>query len=313
MVGKRSALHAYKYCRKAIYDLQQICKKLPDETGFRIRPSLQYASEPRHKHILYREYGYRLKSGFRVNWLDEAEVEGLFGFRAPGALYSEDAAEVDPYLLTHGLLKYVQQKQYTIYDDTTVTSIKHENNRVILETSTGFRVKAKNVIVACGYESQDFLPRRVAELYSTYALVSAPLQQEQLWYQNCMIWETATPYMYMRTTPDRRVLIGGRDDAFTTTTARDNRIKSKTTKLLQDFRQKFPNLDVRPDLTWAGTFAATKDGLPYIGTVPELPHTYFALGFGGNGVIFSVIAGQLIRDMIKGKTPADSEIFAFTR
>jgi len=312
-IGKRNAVHAYKYCRKAIYDLQQVCKKLGTDVGFELRPSLQYASEIKHQHALYREYGFRLKSGFRVNWLDSPEIEQLFGFKAPGAILSEDAAVVDSYLLTHALLQYVQQKQYGVYDNTTVTGIQHEDNRVILHTDTGHRVRAKKLVIACGYETQQYLPKQVAELYSTYALVSEPMEQETFWYQNSLIWETAMPYLYFRTTPDQRLLIGGKDDPFTNAGIRDARLKSKTTKLMQAFRQKFPELPVRPDFAWAGTFATTPDGLPYIGTVPELPNTFFSLGYGGNGIIFSAVAGQIIRDMIKGRTSPDYEIFSFNR
>jgi glycine/D-amino acid oxidase-like deaminating enzyme len=37
----------------------------------------------------------------------------------------------------------------------------------------------------------------------------------------------------------------------------------------------------------------TKDGLPYIGKHPNFPSAYFVLGFGGNGITFSVIEWNL--------------------
>ena len=52
---------------------------------------------------------------------------------------------------------------------------------------------------------------------------------------------------------------------------------------------------------WSGTFGKTKDSLPYIGTYKKTPNTYYALGFGGNGITFSVVAAEILCDMICGK------------
>jgi len=39
----------------------------------------------------------------------------------------------------------------------------------------------------------------------------------------------------------------------------------------------------------------------------------FALGFGGNGITFSLIAAEILRDMILGKQNKDADIFSFER
>src|ERR1700739_2809036 len=67
-----------------------------------------------------------------------------------------------------------------------------------------------------------------------------------------------------------------------------------------------------PWYCWAGAFAVTKDGLFYIGTIAERPNTYFALGFGGNGITFSVIAAEILRDLIRGKKNENTLLFDLT-
>jgi glycine/D-amino acid oxidase-like deaminating enzyme len=42
-------------------------------------------------------------------------------------------------------------------------------------------------------------------------------------------------------------------------------------------------------------------------------NTYFALGFGGNGITFSVIAAEIIRDMIMNKKNENASLFEFNR
>lgn len=128
-----------------------------------------------------------------------------------------------------------------------------------------------------------------------------------------MIWETADPYLYLRTTSDNRILMGGLDDDFYQPALRDKRVKTKAKKLRAKFNKLMPSLPFYTDLSWAGTFASTKDGLPFIGSIAKLPHTYFALGFGGNGITFSEIAARLITDKLSGKSNKDLSIFSFDR
>ena len=47
--------------------------------------------------------------------------------------------------------------------------------------------------------------------------------------------------------------------------------------------------------------------------VHKTPHTYYALGFGGNGITFSVIAAEIILDMIMGRKNKDASLFSFDR
>jgi glycine/D-amino acid oxidase-like deaminating enzyme len=117
----------------------------------------------------------------------------------------------------------------------------------------------------------------------------------------------------MRTTPDNRVLIGGRDVNFSATKRRDKLIKKKTKQLTKDANTLFPHLNFIPEFGWTGTFGATKDGLPYIGSYDKLPNSYFALGFGGNGITFSLIAARLLCDLLQGKENKDLELFSFDR
>jgi glycine/D-amino acid oxidase-like deaminating enzyme len=90
-------------------------------------------------------------------------------------------------------------------------------------------------------------------------------------------------------------------------------IKRKTGQLVSAFLKKLPDIPLKADFSWGGAFAVTRDGLPYIGSIPERPNTYFALGFGGNGITFSVIAAQIIRDMILKRKNEDANLFSFNR
>ena len=117
----------------------------------------------------------------------------------------------------------------------------------------------------------------------------------------------------MRLTDDNRIIMGGRDETFYNPQKRDKLIRKKTALLKRDFQKLFPDINLIPEFSWTGTFGSTKDALPYIGAYPKTPHTYYALGFGGNGITFSVIAAEIICDMIAEKKNANLSLFSFSR
>ena len=116
----------------------------------------------------------------------------------------------------------------------------------------------------------------------------------------------------MRTTSDNRILIGGRDEVFSNPEKRDALIPQKRVQLEQDFKSLFPKIPFQTDFAWAGTFAETEDGLPFIGTYDD-ERVHFAMGYGGNGIVFSVIAAEIICNEIQGKRNPNRPIFSFSR
>ena len=311
-VGEAHAARSYLLCLQSISDLQEICSKFP-EAGFKRRPSLQYASFKKDVADLEKEFKARKAIGISLQWLEKKEVKRMFGFEKDAALFSRDAAEVKAYSLTHALLHNCRQQDLKVYDHTEIISVQEHRRGVELLATDGKKIKARKLVIACGYESGAYIPQKVQTVHSTYAIVSEPFENDHFWHRNSLIWETASPYLYLRTTPDNRILIGGKDDDFSDPKKRDAALPVKARALEASFKKLFPDLDFKTDFKWAGAFASTKDGLPYIGRLPGKPHTYFALGFGGNGITFSMMAAGMIERAISGKKDPDAAIFSFTR
>jgi glycine/D-amino acid oxidase-like deaminating enzyme len=310
LVGEKNAVLSYLLCRQAIYDLHDICKQLPLKPGFLLKPSFQFASYKNDAKNLEREYLLRKRAGINLQLLLADDIQQNFGFSKPAGLLSADGGITDAYQLTHALLKHSQDKGTLVYDNTLVTHIEHETNGVTLHTEWGCKITAKNLIIACGYESQQYLPKKMERLHATYSIISEPLFEG--WYQNAMIWETANPYLFMRPA-EQRILVGGKDDAFYNPSKIEANLPRKAKQLESAFCRLFPGIPFRTDFGWAGTFSSTRDGLPYIGTIPERPHTWFALGFGGNGITWSQVAAQILSDLVSGKSNPNERIFSFHR
>lgn len=311
MIGRDKAERAYRLCDEAIYRLGAIAAEVGAQY-FEPKKSLYYAAFKKDVNWLREEYEARKAAGFRVRWLEGQEVLKEFGFDAPAAILSDHGAQTNAYMLAHCLLQYGIEEN-KIYDRTPVTDIKHTSRGVTLTTEYGNIIKCNKLIYATGYEVVNFIDDDIVNLLSTYAVVSEQYNERNFWKDEVLIWNTADPYLYMRTTTDNRVLIGGRDEEFFADYKRDKLIRQKTQQLATDANKIFPHLKFKPEFSWTGTFGTTKDGLPYIGPYSKLPNSYFALGFGGNGITFSVIAAQIITDMLTGKDNPDAQLFSFDR
>jgi glycine/D-amino acid oxidase-like deaminating enzyme len=265
MLGERDAVRSYQICLEALVKLERLVGTLDDDCGFERKTSLYMASRKRDVASVEKEYATRRKYGFNLDLLGKDDIAERFSFGAPAALLSYDAAQVDVYQLTHALFRRAKRMGARIYDRTEMKSWEHVDGGIALTTDRGCRVAARKIVFATGYESQKYLKRRAGRLKNTYALASEPLEEFTGWHDRCLIWETARPYFYLRTTSDGRAIIGGEDDSFHSPLRRDRSVERKSQKLAAHFREMFPSIDLEVAYAWGGTFGETEDGLAYIG------------------------------------------------
>jgi glycine/D-amino acid oxidase-like deaminating enzyme len=132
------------------------------------------------------------------------------------------------------------------------------------------------------------------------------------WPDGTLVWESARPYLYVRTTADRRVLVGGGDVPFQDPEARDALLPEKIREL-QSRLKRLSGLELQVDHAWAGTFGESEDDLPIIGEVPQRPGLFIAAGYGGNGITFGALAADILCAGCRGRCHPQAEIFAAAR
>ena len=71
--------------------------------------------------------------------------------------------------------------------------------------------------------------------------------------------------------------------------------------------------DVGIESAWDGLFAMTPDSLPYIGPHQRYPGHLFALGYGGNGMTFGMLAARMLLEQWQGVQSPDHALFRFGR
>jgi glycine/D-amino acid oxidase-like deaminating enzyme len=206
------------------------------------------------------------------------------------------------------------RKGLQVYDRTSIKSIDYKDNKVLLKTNEGCLIAADHLINTTGYEVINFIDKKIVDLDCTYAIISgSQAKKDDRLNDKIIMWNTDDPYLYMSFTGDDRMIVGGRDESFVNVKTMHACMDKKSSLLEKDFLKTFPGQTIKKEFAWSGIFGKTKDSLPYIGNYSKTPNTYYALGFGGNGITFSLVAAEIITDLLLGKKNKDAGIFSFNR
>ena len=313
-IGKKGAVESYKACSDAIDNIEKISVQIRSNAGFKRKKSLYFASKKKDVEWLKKEFEARKNAGFEVKWLNSEQILKNFEFENTyGGIVSRQGASIDAFQFAHELFKHNVRKGLKIFDKTEMVNVEYHKGFNLATVDSGFQIKAKKIIYCIGYESKNLLKENFVDLKSTYAVVSEMDKDKFKNINNTLVWNTDDPYIYMRTTDDGRLLIGGGDEDFYDAEKRDALLEKKKKEILKNLKKIKPDYHFYADFVWAGTFGETKDGLPYIGEHEKFKNSYFVLGFGGNGITFSVTGMEMVSSFLKNKKHPLSRYFKFGR
>jgi glycine/D-amino acid oxidase-like deaminating enzyme len=301
-IGEPDAVLFYQACRKALVALAQLSADTGEDTGFYTRSSVYCASTEDDMAKLIREYSILRKYDFPVIWGIPSRVGGRVSELKAGALTTHGDAEINPVRLAHALITFAVRHGVQVFENTGVLEVGRVNGKLSLLCAEG-EIVANHVVKATGYLPGIVTPTSETSpiLKRSFALATVSGQVPDEWPDRYMMWETARPYFYFRTTPDGRIIAGGSDENLSDPTINDKLLRNRTNGLLSELSQLFPDTDWKVEDAWCGTFGESADDLPFLGEHPDQPGIYHALGTGGNGTIFSMIAAGLLKDRLMGR------------
>lgn len=112
-----------------------------------------------------------------------------------------------------------------------------------------------------------------------------------------MAVDTKNLVNYFRTTPDNRLLFGGRARFAISNPTSDEKSGAILQAALHDV---FPELRaVRIDYCWGGMVDMTRDRLPRAG---ERNGIYYSMGYSGHGTQMSTLMGTIMAEVMDGRT-----------
>ncbi|MFJ7971632.1 NAD(P)/FAD-dependent oxidoreductase [Psychrobacillus sp. NPDC096389] len=311
-IGEKEAVRFYKLCYEAVDDIETIVNRLNLDAELIRRPSICYASDEKDVNKIQTEYATLKKYGFPCDYFEQHDIEKKFPFSKLGALVTFNDAEVNPLKFVQGLLEKVEAKGAHLFPHIDVQDVFNEDNHLDIRTSEQ-SFQAKHIIYTTGYETTPVGNRIGADINRSYVFVSNQIEDLSDWYKKALIWETKRPYLYMRTTVDNRLIVGGLDEDIPEAPVSDELIMKRANNLLNQTKKLFPNYDVNIEYAYAASFGESIDNLPFIGEHPTKNNHYYLLGYGGNGTVYSMLGSQILRDLITGKRNEDAEIVGLRR
>ena len=252
---------------------------------------------------------------YDVKILDEATVkrEYVNDHEAAGAMHEPEGIGIHAAKLAFGYLKKARALGATVHPSSPVSGWETRNGIHYLKTPGG-TVRARAVGVATGgYTSQNLHPKlknRLLPILSN-SIVTRPLTPDEKEACNFrttqVLTDTRVLRHYYRLMPDGCVQIGSRSAI----TGRHAPEKKYEQMLIGDLHRKFPALKgIQIDYSWWGWVDVSHDMMPRIFQPDAKETIFYALGYGGNGVMYSAQAGRRLAQRIAGKSEGlDTPIF----
>jgi glycine/D-amino acid oxidase-like deaminating enzyme len=224
-----------------------------------------------------------------------------------GGAFMRDGASVQPARLVRGLRRVLLARGVTIHEGTTVARL--EPGPPALAVTAKGMVRAAHAVLAINAWATGWpqLRRRLVA-WSSYIVLTAPAPErlEAIhWTGGELVSDLRTSVRYFRTTRDGRIAFGGGGGrAGTTIGGSFTRDLRAVVEAAEGFRLLFPSFaDVPIVDAWGGPIDVSPTHLPAVGSLE--PNVHYAVGYTGNGVAPSHLAGRVLADLITG---ADSDL-----
>ena len=311
-IGKTDAARVWWRSAQAVGSLVDRIKDLRIRCDLRLRSTLYLPGNILNVENLKSEAEARRAIGFRSVFMGRKPLAEFSGIDQGGAILTEGNAEADPVKLVAGIWRHFLKNGGRMVGQTEITDVDQSKTIVRLTTEKGQNLYAKYAIFCSGYELMKFAKPKAYKVISTWVLATKP-QPGHIWPSKSLIWQAADPYLYLRSTVDGRIIAGGEDAPFADEAARDKLIPAKVAAIARKAQRLFPHASFEADYSWAGCFGESPNGLPAIGPIRGLPRCYAVLGFGGNGITFSMLAAQIVSRHIQKIRDPDAELFAIDK
>jgi glycine/D-amino acid oxidase-like deaminating enzyme len=311
--GFDQASSIYRASLAAVVGLGTLVRDLGFGRAIRDRVSLYIAAGDAGHARLSAEHALRQRAGLPGRFLDHLALRRSFGIDREAAILSPRCADADPLRLAGSMLASAASQGARVVDAEAV-AYDCGGGKVVVGLDGGHVIEARNVVLATGYVMPDFVRSDLHRIASSWAIATPPQQRGGIWPHGALIWEASQPYLYARTMPEGRIVIGGEDDdAIVEPHARDALMPAKAAVLAGKLHSLWPRAAATAAFVWSGAFGETVDGLPLIGPVPGYPRIFAAYGYGGNGITFSYLASRLIGRLIAGERGKWRDTFALDR
>jgi glycine/D-amino acid oxidase-like deaminating enzyme len=309
LYGAEAAVRACRAISFSIDSIGEFCAAHGVDAWFKKAGYVYAATAPQHLAVGEHMVGLAREVGAadELRELTSEEVQARCdsaSFR--GGAFMRDGASVQPARLVRGLRRVLLERGVKIHEGTAV--IRLERGPPALAVTPSGTVHARHAVIAVNAWATGWpeLRRRLVA-WSSYIVLTAPAPahlEAIHWTGGELVSDLRTSVRYFRTTPDGRIAFGGGGGRAATSIGESftNDFRA-VVEAAEGFRLLFPGFAEVPIVdAWGGPIDVSPTHLPAFGSLE--PNVHYALGYTGNGVAPSHLAGRVLADLVTG---ADSD------
>jgi gamma-glutamylputrescine oxidase len=241
-----------------------------------------------------------------LSWVAQKDLpQWIDSPRYVAAAHDPRSGHLHPLKYTRGLAQAAASLGARLHEHTSVTSLAQEADGVRVSTDSGASVHARHVLLAGNVYLHQFAPEVAPSLaerimpVGTYIVCSQPMAPElaaSLIPCGAAVCDNNFVLDYFRTTPDHRMLYGGRV-SYSTRTPMD-----LAGSMARRMQTTFPQLrDVAAEYAWGGFVDISMSRAPDFGRLADFDNrVYYLQGFSGHGLALTGLAGKLVAEAIAG-------------
>lgn len=250
--------------------------------------------------LLNETFGYRT----RIVSRSEIHADYVKDQEAVGAMLEPDGIGIHAAKLAFGYQRLARELGVKIHSGSPVQGWETRGRSHLLRTPGGV-VRARAVgIATAAYTSPglNVLTRHRLMPILSNSVVTRPLSASEIdacgFKAKIPLTDTRTLRHYYRFLPDGRFQIGSRSAI----TGRDAANPRHLQLLVDGMSRKFPALKgVKLDYSWWGWVDVSHDMMPRVFQPDPSQSIVYAMGYGGNGVMYSAQGGRRMAQMIAGR------------
>ena len=315
LFGPERALDAARWLSTSVREIGEFCEANGIDAHYRRNGMMVVSTTPLHDD----RPGGSVAAAAKVGAAEEIVALSADEVRARchspafrNGAFTRDGATVQPALLARGLRRVALTRGVTIHEGSHVRPRLRRGGsgfRLLVDGASGtHELRTQQVVLAMNAWGAGWRPfHRSILAWGSYMVRSEPIPPELMkklgWTGGESIYTARFNVEYFHVTRDGRIAIGSGGGV----PGYDGRIGSSFTddvgsalRAATAFRTLFPQLrEVRLTDAWGGPIDVSGDHLPRFGTL-DGGGAHYALGYSGNGVAPSHLAGRILAALVLG-------------
>ncbi len=304
--------------KRKIYDLKKKANTLLDEILVDIQ---------KQEYLKKTDYTIVNTKMFQKGMLkNETNIRGKLGEKSElidnvGYINSNSSVNVkngarmlDAYDFTSKIFEYISSfPNVYIFENTTLKNINASYDYVEVTTQNNFKIKGTSLILTTGIDILPIANLPNIEVYKRFSLVTNTNLNKRI----CVKVLNDIP-IYIRNDEKGNMIISGIDTKYIAKMENNKYMEMLEKENARKLRSIITKLLFKVEMSneigvYSGNIYITKDNMPIIGEIEEIPNTYINLGVGSSSIAQMLVGADILRDAIKGYYKKEMNLFKIRR